>query len=1036
MSNRTLSALLCSLLVSVLPTVAAQPVPALTGLSASASYAKVGNLKPGNTVTLEAWVYPTGWREYSGREKHGLNFLVKGLLGSHWDFIFALQENGILCIGNTYGYLGVMNKRVPASKWTHVAVTINNNTGDIRFYINGAYVGNGSGWQGRNPARKGFISYSGNELDIGGFNQRGWGYNNDNFRGQMADVRIWSVVRTPQQIAANYNKQLSGKEAGLMAYWTFADKKDKTGHGWNLTLGGDAKLTPKKGPSLDTSAAPSGGSGGSDDSGSSPAKPSVSASMKAVTPYYTPVGSNITLSASASSTSGSISAATFKISSLDGEISTNLPSSTLENKGTECTASVSWVPERSGIYSVSVSVTNANLKRSATSKAVTFGVNGPFFGAPVSVYDRIQAENFNVGTNGVAYKDTTPKNTSGLYRPGESADIAMGPSTYVLTNAVAGEWLRYDVFVPDSDNDGGDGGDVDPAPASRVVAGGDGTANVQSNRFLLSVRLSANGTGGAFSIKPDDSNNTNWPAVSVSVPNTGSWKTFKTVEKAVWLPASFSALRLTMDQNGSSGQVACFDWFSLADFVFELASTTRDLPKAAAQSKQFSFEATGSWSAKTDANWISLRTTSGSGNGKILYDVAANNGPDRTGKITVSCAGEAKVYTVNQEGSGPAFLSLPSESRELGNAAATWKQCDVKANIPWTAQSGASWLKLRTTGANGSSRLFFDVAANNTTSPRTGKITIKGSGLSSNATYTVTQQGIDPSKLYLYFVASNRTFSAAAATGQHCAVKSTVSWTAKADAAWIKLRTKGAPGSSRLFYDVAANKAGPRTGHITVSGNGLKATYTITQKGLLSLPSAKREFSAAAAKWKEFSVSGSGNVAWSVSTSSKWIKLHTKSGKNSGTVAFDVTANTGSKRVGHIYVKSSTQTLSYEVTQKARSKALDRDGVVYPVVEASDGTDAYAIVDGDFATSWSPAGEDGTVLLLSLDPEAPVPGENVCVWGDLPAETRIYGAAEDGDWTLVGDDAPDSAYTDFRIDIPATYGLPSISDVTFAPLGD
>ena len=1065
MRNRILPALLCSLLLSTLPAAAAN-VPALTGLSASASYAKVGNLKPGNTVTLEAWVCPAGWREYSGREKHGLNFIVKGLLGSHWDFIFALQENGILCIGNTYGYIGVHNKRVPASKWTHVAVTVNNNTGDIRFYINGAYVGNGSGWQGRNPARKGFISYTSNELDLGGFNQRGWGYNNDNFRGAIADVRIWNVVRSAQQIAANYKKQLSGKESGLMAYWTFADKYDKTGHGWNLTLGGDAKCSARKGPSLDTSAGPSGGSGsssggsGSSSGGSSsptptPAKPTVvSAAMKAVDPYCNSIGSNVTLSASGSSSSGTLAAAPFKISSLDGKFSTTLPAKDLANTSTNFTATLSWTPERSGVYSASVTVSNAALKKSATSKAVTFGVSGPFLGAPVPIGDRIHAENFNVGPQDVEYKDTTSKNASGLYRPGECVDIAMGPSTPVLTNTVAGEWLRYDVAFPGTANDsatgGGDGDENPPAsgdgdvventPASRAVSGNDGTTDAQSQRYLLTVRLSANGSGGAFSIKPEGPNVSNASAVSVSVPNTGSWTTFKTLEKAVSLPADFSAIRLIMDKNGSSGQVACFDWFSLENFAFELPDdSTRKFDKSAFHDKQFSFNATGSWTAKTSSSWITIRTASGSGNGTIIYNIAANKGPDREGKITISCAGETKDYVIQQKGSGPASLSLTSEARELPASAATWKQCDVKANVSWTAKSDQSWLKLRTTGATGSSRLFFDVAANTGTNERTAKITISSGDVSSNVTYTVTQQGGTPSKSYLYLVSSNRTFSAAAATWKQCDVKATVTWTAKADVGWIKVRTAKAKGSSRLFFDVAANKGGPRTGHITISGSGLKATFTVTQKGLLSLPVAARTFPAGAAKWKEFSVSCAGKVDWTVSKSKKcdWIKLRTKSGKNSGTVAFDITANTGSEfRVGHIYVTTKNQTLTYTITQKGKSKALARANVVYPVVEASDGSDAIAIVDGDFATSWSPADENGAVLVLTLDPDIPVPGENLCLWGDLPDETRIFGATEDGDWVLVGEDAPGTAYTAFRIDIPPTYGLPALSEVTFAPLPD
>ena len=825
MANRILTALLCALAAAAFSASAAELAPALTGLSASESYAYVGNLKPGNNVTLEAWVYPTGWRDYSGREKHGLNFMYKGRIGSHIDFVFALQENGILCIGNTYGYYGVHNRRVPASKWTHVAVTINNSAGDIRFYINGVYVGQGSGWQGRNPGRQGFIRYSSEELDIGGFNQHGWGFNNDNFRGSIADVRIWNVVRSAQQIADNYKKQLSGKEPGLVAYWTFADNKDKTGHGWNLTIRGDAKCTVRKGPSLEPAAG-------------------ITATMRVVNPFYRNAGEPIDFYGFGSSSTGTVSAVTFKISSLNGKTSAAVPG-TLVNQGTNYTASCSWTPTRAGIYTASLVATNAKVKASFTSKPAYFAVRGSFYNTPFPIPGTIQAENFNVGPDGTEYHDTTAQNTSGAYRPSEGVDIARSGSGYVLTNTVAGEWLRYDVATS--------------SDAARATTG-----SVASNRYLFTARLSAKGSGGWFSIKPEGAN---WSAVSVSVPDTGGWTSFRTIERVFWLPARFSALRLYMVKNGSSGQVACLDWFSLKPFVFSLASTGQKFAKSAAKGRTLAVSANTSWSAKTDASWINLRTASGSGNGSIGYDVAANKSVDRTGHITVTCAGISRVFTVTQWGTGPASLVLPSRSREFPNTAANGKELPVQANFGWTA---------------------------------------------------------------------------------------------KTDVSWIQLGTASGSGNGKVVYYVAANKSSAtRTGHITVGGCGLSATFTVTQKGVAK-------------------ASGVAKAA----------------------------------------------------------KSLRKGATNYPFAEASDGSDASAILDGDFDTAWSPADEEGCALVIAVSPDQPVFGEDVCVWGELPDETRIYGDTEDGDWILIDDDDPDASYTRIRIDIPATLGLPSIDEVTFVPCGE
>ena len=43
------------------------------------------------------------------------------------------------------------------------------------------------------------------------------------FRGQMAEVRVWNTQRTEEQIRANMLTPMSGKESGLQALWNFTD---------------------------------------------------------------------------------------------------------------------------------------------------------------------------------------------------------------------------------------------------------------------------------------------------------------------------------------------------------------------------------------------------------------------------------------------------------------------------------------------------------------------------------------------------------------------------------------------------------------------------------------------------------------------------------------------------------------------------------------------------------------------------------------------------------------------------------------------
>jgi hypothetical protein len=64
------------------------------------------------------------------------------------------------------------------------------------------------------------------------------------FDGEVDDIRIWNVARSPEQIQAAMNARLTGKEPGLVAYWTFDDgtAKDMSGNGNNGVLDGNTRI--------------------------------------------------------------------------------------------------------------------------------------------------------------------------------------------------------------------------------------------------------------------------------------------------------------------------------------------------------------------------------------------------------------------------------------------------------------------------------------------------------------------------------------------------------------------------------------------------------------------------------------------------------------------------------------------------------------------------------------------------------------------------------------------------------------------------
>src|SRR4029077_17879007 len=78
-------------------------------------------------------------------------------------------------------------------------------------------------------------------------------------------------------------------------------------------------------------------------------------------------------------------------------------------------------------------------------------VSTPYFGTPIAVPGSFEAENFDLGGEGVAYHDNTPGNQGWQYRLTEDVDIILSSDAlgggYVVNNFETGEWLAYTVNV-------------------------------------------------------------------------------------------------------------------------------------------------------------------------------------------------------------------------------------------------------------------------------------------------------------------------------------------------------------------------------------------------------------------------------------------------------------------------------------------------------------------------------------------------------------------------------------------------------------
>ncbi|MDB5257891.1 MAG: glycoside hydrolase family 18 [Chitinophagaceae bacterium] len=143
-------------------------------------------------------------------------------------------------------------------------------------------------------------------------------------------------------------------------------------------------------------------------------------------------------------------------------------------------------------------------------------VQGPYNGTVAAIPGTIQAENYDLGGEGLAYHDTETANQGGAYRT-DGVDVQATTDAgggYNVGYIAAGEWLEYTTNVSTAGN------------------------------YDISMRVAATAVGSTFHIELDGANITG----AVAVPNTGDWQAWQTVTlKNVALTAGQKIMKIAMD---------------------------------------------------------------------------------------------------------------------------------------------------------------------------------------------------------------------------------------------------------------------------------------------------------------------------------------------------------------------------------------------------------------------------------------------------------------------------------------------------------
>lgn len=321
---------------------------------------------------------------------------------------------------------------------------------------------------------------------------------------------------------------------------------------------------------------------------------------------------------------------------------------------------------------------------------------------------------------------------------------------------------------------------------------------------------------------------------------------------------------------------------------------------------------TCNWTAQSSVSWITITSApTGTGNGTVTFNVAANTGAARTGTIAIA----NRTFTVSQAAAAapapPActYTIAPPSLNAPATASTGSVNLTTTAACIWTAVSTVPWITV-TSGAagTGNGAVGYSIAAN-TGAARTGTITI------ATETFTVTQAtGVAPCT---YSIAPpSQNVDANANTGTVAVTAGTgCTWTATSGVPWLTI-TAGATGSGNgsVGFSVAANTGGARSGTLTIAGQ----VFTVNQAAFVA-PACTYSIAPPSQNVPALGGSGTVNVtttagcAWTASSNAPWLTVTSgATGNGNGAVGFTAGANIAGARSGTLTIAGQTFTVNQD----------------------------------------------------------------------------------------------------------------------------
>lgn len=219
------------------------------------------------------------------------------------------------------------------------------------------------------------------------------------------------------------------------------------------------------------------------------------------------------------------------------------------------------------------------------------------------------------------------------------------------------------------------------------------------------------------------------------------------------------------------------------------------------------------WAAASNMGWLSITGgATGIGSATVHYLIATNQGPVRSGTLTIA----GQTFTVNQ--ANGCTYALSATSTNLLESGGTGSFAMITAvGCEWNAASTApDWLQTSSVGS-GPGPVTFTVDANVSTNTRSADLLVQGQ------TFTVNQMPVICT--YTLAVASTNLPARGGSGTVLVNVTTPCPWIATSSVDWLTTSSTGS-GAALLQFTGAPNlTAGNRTGRITIQDQ----TFTVNQ---------------------------------------------------------------------------------------------------------------------------------------------------------------------------------------------------------------